>query len=78
MRSNSKLYTFTQRPGETVVDHLKWCRQNMGVRGVGWEFHGAFRRTQIEIWEPRLITMYVMWQGHKTNELNKNRSNSLA
>jgi hypothetical protein len=78
MRGNSKVFTFRPRAGETVVQHLKWCRQNLGERGVGWEFHGAFANTQIEIWEPRLITMYVMWQGHKTDELNKNSTNSLA
>ena len=71
MKLGSKVFTFRGRPNENIVTHLKWCRANMGERGKGWDFHGAFTNTQIEIWDQQLLTMYIMWQGHKSDEFSK-------
>jgi hypothetical protein len=49
--------------GDDPTILVKWCRKNFGERGVGWDFTFMSRRVTIQIWEPRFITMYEMWQN---------------
>ena len=40
---------------------VKWLRKNFGERGSGWDFILNQGSVIIDIWEPRLVTMYEMW-----------------
>jgi hypothetical protein len=44
-------------------DHIKWCRRNMGERGVGWDFTWVSNLLMIEIWDDKLKFMYEMWKN---------------
>jgi len=40
---------------------VKWLRRNFGDRGTGWDFIFNKGCVIIEIWDPKLKTMYEMW-----------------
>lgn len=42
-----------------VTTHIRWCRQNLGVRGNDWDFHGA-KRPVILIRNSQLATFYKL------------------
>jgi hypothetical protein len=44
-------------------DHIKWCRRNMGERGIGWDFMWVSDLLMIEIWDDKLKFMYEMWKN---------------
>jgi len=44
-------------------DHIKWCRRNMGERGVGWDFTWVSNLLMIEIWDNKLKFMYEIWKN---------------
>ena len=43
-------------------DHIKWCRRNLGERGVGWDFTFISNMLTIEIWDDKLKFMYEIWK----------------
>lgn len=49
---------------EDSVTLIKWCRANLGARGVDWDFSGGLRRDKIDIYcftEKALFTLR-MWK----------------
>ena len=34
-----------------IVEHIRWCRNNLGERGRDWDFSGNDRRVQIWVRE---------------------------
>lgn len=56
------IYTYDCRyRKEDPIKIVKWLRKNFGERGVGWDFILNQGSVIIEIWEPKLVTMYEMW-----------------
>lgn len=47
---------------EDSIEHIKWCRRNLGDRGDGWDFAGSGKSLTIFIWSNKLQFMYEMWQ----------------
>lgn len=61
-------HTFTVAGSpEEVVDHVRWCRANLGVRGSDWDFVGGFKKVQIIISSGKMLTYYKLKFGN-TNE----------
>jgi hypothetical protein len=44
-------------------ERIKWCRRNMGERGIGWDFMWVSELLTIEIWDDKLKFMYEMWKN---------------
>lgn len=42
------------------VDHLKWCRRNLGDRGVSWDFYYCGKKLTIEVWGSKSIVIYEL------------------
>jgi len=59
-----KSYTYDtkEKNKDTPVVLVKWLRRNFGERGQGWDFTFHKGCVIIDIWEPRLQTMYEMWK----------------
>jgi hypothetical protein len=55
-------FTFQGNQNE-VVAHVKWCRANLGDRGLDWDFSGGNTRIQIAIKNPRSATFYTLKYG---------------
>jgi hypothetical protein len=45
---------------DQVLTHIKWCRANLGVLGVDWQFHGNYRKLEIKIHDPKIRTWYLL------------------
>jgi hypothetical protein len=45
------------------VEHVKWCRRNLGDRGDGWDFWLAGGLLYIECWDDKAKFTYEMWQN---------------
>lgn len=46
-----------------VSDRIRWCRENFGPRGQGWDFSGGFKGCDIIIWrDDFLVTWILMWE----------------
>lgn len=59
---NKHVYTYDCRfRKEDPSKIVKWLRKNFGERGYGWDFYLIQQSVIIEIWEPKLATMYEMW-----------------
>ena len=46
-----------------VVDHIRWCRRNLGDRHNGWDFWMAGNMLYIEIWGDKQKFTYEMWKN---------------
>ena len=44
-------------------DYIKWCRRNLGERGVAWDFWLAGNVLYIEIWDDKAKFIYEMWKN---------------
>ena len=43
---------FTHESNEIdILDHIRWCRLNLGDRGRDWDFSGNARRVQVWVRE---------------------------
>lgn len=45
------------------VDHIKWCRRNLGDRGSDWDFWLAGGILYIEVWGDKAKFTYEMWKN---------------
>lgn len=43
-----------------IVEHIKWCRNNLGERGRDWDFSGSGRK--VEIWVREGSAKYTFYQ----------------
>jgi hypothetical protein len=55
----SNHYTFR---GTTVelTNLLKWCRSNLGNRGLDWDFTGGVKKVELVIKNPKYLTFFVL------------------
>ena len=44
------------------VEHIKWCRRNLGERGPDWDFAGS-RNLDIMIYTEKYATFYILVFG---------------
>jgi hypothetical protein len=47
MRYKTPQYSHTNNDID-IVKHIRWCRQNLGERGLDWDFSGSNKK--VEIW----------------------------
>lgn len=57
---------FTQRVDRAigydgVVEHLRWCRENLGTRGVDWDFCGGIGTLRITVYTEDKAALYLMY-----------------
>jgi hypothetical protein len=45
------------------VEHLKWCRRNLGERHSGWDFWLAGNVLYIEVWGDKAKFTYEIWKN---------------
>lgn len=57
-------FEFKGTPNQ-VLDHVKWCRQQFGPRGQGWDLSGNYLRVTILITDSKHATFYALKYGHK-------------
>lgn len=41
------------------VEHIKWCRRNLGQRGSDWDFSGSWNM-HIVIYNPKYVPFYKL------------------
>lgn len=56
-----KTYTHRFEPKNEIdkLDHIKWCRRNLGERGRDWDFSGGFK-LEIVIYTEKYIPFYKL------------------
>lgn len=45
------------------VEHIKWCRRNLGERSSTWDFWLAGGMLYIEVWGDKAKFTYEMWKN---------------
>ncbi len=45
------------------VEHIKWCRRNLGERNSTWDFWLAGGMLYIEVWGDKAKFTYEMWKN---------------
>ena len=45
---------------KNALDHIKWCRANLGERGVDWDFYGGIN-VEVVVFSQQSMVTYVMW-----------------
>ena len=45
------------------LEHIKWCRRNLGDRHNGWDFWLAGNMLYVEIWGDKAKFTYEMWKN---------------
>lgn len=45
------------------MEHIKWCRRNLGERSSTWDFYLAGGLLYIEVWDDKAKFAYEMWKG---------------
>ena len=45
------------------VEHVKWCRRNLGERSRDWDFWLAGGMLYIEVWGDKAKFTYEMWKN---------------
>jgi hypothetical protein len=58
MMPRSWVFRLPPRNLDLAKEHIRWCRDNMGDRGQGWDFSGSISGTTIEIWDSKLAMYY--------------------
>ena len=56
-------------PKKNALDHIKWCRANLGERGVDWDFYGGIN-IEVVIFSQQSMVTYVMWHP-STEEISQ-------
>jgi hypothetical protein len=41
------------------IEHIKWCRRNLGQRGTDWDFSGGMK-IHIVIYNPKYVPFYKL------------------
>lgn len=55
--SHQHIIHFTNQ--NDAIDHIKWCRRNLGERGTDWDFSGS-TNLHIMIYNPKHILFYKL------------------
>jgi len=56
-------YTYDCKGRKENPTHIvKWCRNNFGERGKGWDFYTVQGNVHIEIWDSKYKMMYELWK----------------
>jgi hypothetical protein len=42
-----------------TLEHIKWCRRNLGERGVDWDFSG-YTNLLVVIFNPKYVPFYKL------------------
>ena len=42
-----------------MLEHIKWCRRNLGERGSDWDFSGSWNM-HIVIYNPKYVPFYKL------------------
>lgn len=45
------------------VEHIKWCRRNLGERGSGWDFWMVNQILYVEVWGNKQKFTYELWKN---------------
>jgi len=45
------------------IEHIKWCRRNLGERSRDWDFWMAGGILYIEVWGEKAKFTYEMWKN---------------
>jgi hypothetical protein len=45
------------------LEHVKWCRRNLGERHLDWDFWLAGGMLYIEVWGDKAKFTYEMWKN---------------
>jgi hypothetical protein len=45
------------------IEHIKWCRRNLGDRGATWDFWLAGGVLYIELWDDKAKFAYELWKN---------------
>ena len=45
------------------VEHIKWCRRNLGARHDGWDFWMVAGMLYVEVWGEKQKFTYEMWKN---------------
>ena len=45
------------------MEHIKWCRRNLGERHNGWDFWLAGGILYVEVWGDKAKFTYEMWKN---------------
>ena len=63
-RNGRTLYSIDLRHRKiNEVEHIKWCRRNLGERHDGWDFWMAGGMLFIEVWDDKAKFTYEMWKN---------------
>ena len=55
--SYQHLVVFTNQ--NDTLEHIKWCRRNLGERGSDWDFSGS-RNILVVIFNPKYVPFYKL------------------
>jgi hypothetical protein len=58
-RSRPYTHIFESKHPNDVIEHIKWCRRNLGERGRDWDFAGS-RKPTIFIYTEKYIPFYKL------------------
>ena len=45
------------------IEHVKWCRRNLGDRGSEWDFWMVGGMLYVEVWSEKAKFTYEMWHN---------------
>lgn len=55
-------HRLTLNSAKESVEHIKWCRRNLGERGTDWDFSGSVH-LDIMIYTEKYVPFYVLIFG---------------
>jgi len=54
-----KIRSPNDNPGATL-NHIRWCRKELGERGVTWDFMGGHIAVTVMVYGAKEATLYLM------------------
>lgn len=59
MRNQTYIHSVKLDTPQQKVDHIKWCRRNLGERGIDWDFFGG-TKLDVIIYTEKYIPFYKL------------------
>ena len=59
MRHQTYRHRFESKSPQEKIEHIKWCRRNLGERGSDWDFSGA-NNLDIVIYTEKYVPFYKL------------------
>ena len=59
MRCKTYTHRYEPKDEQDRVEHIKWCRRNLGERGSDWDFSG-YKNLDIVIYTEKYIPFYKL------------------